>query len=137
MTSNNSTGLRVLIADDNRDSADSFAILLQAQGHEVYVAYAGEDALAMGARFRPQLVLLDLAMPDIDGYEVARRIRANEWGSSVTLVAVTGLGQANDLRKTRENGFDHHLVKPVEIGSLASVLRKCADEQDKGLGGAT
>ena len=136
MTSNNSTGLRVLIADDNRDSADSFAILLQVKGHEVCVAYAGDEAMVMGARFRPQLVLLDLAMPDIDGYEVARRIRANEWGSSVTLVAVTGLGQANDLRKTRENGFDHHLVKPVEISSLESVLKRCAEEQRKVPGAA-
>jgi len=118
--------MRVLVADDNRDSADSLAILLQLDGHEVRVAYSGEDALAMGTRFRPQLMLIDLSMPGMDGYSLARQIRANEWGSAVILVAVTGLGEEDVQRKTRDNGFDHHLVKPVEISSLQSLLKEYA-----------
>ena len=122
----NPRSLRVLIADDNRDSADSCAILLQFDGHQVCVAYSGEDALEMGARFRPQLMLLDLAMPGMDGYSVARQVREREWGSAVILVAVSGLGGDDDRRRLRDTGFDHHLVKPVEIGSLRSLLKECA-----------
>ena len=127
MTASGPGGLRVLIADDNRDSADSFAILLQHEGHQVCLAYSGMDALAMGAKFRPQLMLLDLGMPDIDGHAVAQQVRSAEWGSEVVLVAVTGYGQAEDLRKTRENGFDHHFVKPVDFGLLQPLLKKCAN----------
>ena len=92
MRGNGLGSLRVLIADDNRDSADSCALLLQLEGYAVCVAYAGEDALAMGAKFRPQVMLVDLAMPRLDGFSVAQKIRDYEWGSAVTLVAVTGLG---------------------------------------------
>jgi CheY-like chemotaxis protein len=119
--------VRVLVTDDNRDSANSFAILLRLNGHEVCVAYSGQDALAMGAGFRPQLMLLDLAMPGMNGYVVARQVRAYEWGSKVILVAVTGYGQATDRRKTQDGGFDHHFVKPVAFSLLQPLLKKCAD----------
>jgi len=118
--------LRVLIADDNRDGADSCAILLQQDGHAVCVAYSGEDALALGARFRPQLMLVDLAMPGMDGYSVARQVRDCEWGSAVILVAVSGQGGDDLRRRLRDSGFDHHLVKPVEIDSLRALLKECA-----------
>jgi CheY-like chemotaxis protein len=126
MSTGSSEGLRVLVADDNRDSADSCAILLLHDGHEVCVAYSGEDALAMGAKFRPHLILLDIGMPGMDGHAVARRIRALEWGSAAVLVAVTGFGQAEDFHKTRHSGFDHHFIKPVDFSLLQPVMKKCA-----------
>jgi CheY-like chemotaxis protein len=121
--------LRILIADDNRDSAEGCAILLQLDGHEVGVAYSGNEALAMGAKFRPHVMLCDLGMSEMDGYTVARHVRSYEWGSAVVLVAVTGYGQPADMRRTRDVGFDDHLVKPVELSSLKSLLKKCADGQ--------
>ena len=127
MTSNGAGGLRVLVADDNRDSADACAVVLRLEGHDVRVAYSGTDALTIGAEFRPQMVLLDLAMPSMDGYAAARQIRASDWGSATTLVAVTGHGQAEDLRKTRENGFDHHLVKAADFSLLQRLLEQHAD----------
>jgi CheY-like chemotaxis protein len=127
MTGNGAGGLRVLVADDNRDSADACAVVLRLEGHQVRVAYSGSDALTIGAEFRPQMVLLDLAMPSMDGYAAARQIRASDWGSATTLVAVTGHGQAEDLRKTRENGFDHHLVKAADFSLLQRLLEQHAD----------
>ena len=127
MASNCAGGLRVLIADDSRDGADSCAMMLRLAGHEVRVAYSGQDALAMGAEFRPQMVLLDLGMPGMDGYAAARQIRASDWGSDITLVAVTGYGQADDIRKTRENGFDHHYVKATKFSMLEQLVKHCAD----------
>ena len=126
MTSNGAGSLRVLVADDNRDGADVCAEVLRLEGHEVRVAYSGADALAIGAEFRPQMVLLDLAMPGMDGYAAARQIRESDWGSATTLVAVTGRGQAEDVRKTRENGFDHHFVKAADFSLLQQLLERCA-----------
>ena len=125
--SNGAGGLQVLVADDNRDSADVCAVVLRLEGHEVRVAYSGPDALAIGAEFRPQMVLLDLTMPGMDGYAAARQIRASDWGGATTLVAVTGHGHAEDLRRTRENGFDHHLVKAGDFSVLQQLLAQCAD----------
>jgi CheY-like chemotaxis protein len=126
MTSNGAGGLRVLVADDNRDSADACAVLLRLEGYDVRVAYSGTDALTIGAEFRPQMVLLDLAMPSMDGYAAARQIRASDWGGATTLVAVTGYGQAEDLRKTRESGFDDHFVKAADFSSLQRLLEQHA-----------
>ena len=127
MTGNGAGGLRVLVADDNRDSADACAVVLRLEGHQVRVAYSGSDALTIGAEFRPQMVLLDLGMPSMDGYAAARQIRASDWGSATTLVAVTGHGQAEDVRRTRENGFDHHLVKATDFSLLQRLLEQHAD----------
>ncbi|WP_119155376.1 hybrid sensor histidine kinase/response regulator [Caldimonas tepidiphila] len=113
---------RILVADDNVDSAESMALLLQLSGHEVHVAYDGQQALQMAERLRPTMLLVDIGMPRLNGYEVARRIRASDWGRSARLVAQTGWGQQEDMRRSREAGFDAHLTKPVDIDALMRLL---------------
>ncbi|MDB5159647.1 MAG: chemotaxis protein methyltransferase CheR [Mucilaginibacter sp.] len=109
---------RVLVTDDNHDGADSLAELLSLMGHEVRVAYSGAEALSLGARFKPDVVLLDIGMPELSGYDCARLIRVEPWGEKVTLIALTGWGQSEDRQKSAEAGFDHHLVKPVNLEAL-------------------
>jgi CheY-like chemotaxis protein len=108
-------GLRgkIVVADDNRDAADSLKMLLEFAGHDVFVAYNGQQALDLGAREHPQVFVLDVGMPDITGYEVARRIRQQAWGRGVLLLAVTGWGQDDDKEKAKAAGFDFHFTKPV------------------------
>jgi PAS domain S-box-containing protein len=113
---------RLLVVDDNVDAAASQAALLRVLGHEVEVAYDGETALEKARSFRPEIVLLDLGMPGMDGYEVARRLRASEAGRELKLVAQTGWAQEEDRRRTREAGFDAHLAKPVDVTLLQQVL---------------
>jgi PAS domain S-box-containing protein len=113
---------RVLVVDDNVDAADSLAALLRLQGHEVRTAYGGAEGLAAAEGFHPHLVLLDLGMPHVDGYEVARRLRAMPGGAAYTLVAVSGWGQAADRRRSADAGFDHHLTKPLAEAQLAPAL---------------
>lgn len=115
-------GRRVLVVDDNRDAADSLAALLRLQGHAARIAYDGPAGLAAAAEFAPDVVLLDLGMPGMDGYEVARRIRAAPGLRGVALAALTGWGQPEDRRRTAAAGFDHHLVKPVEPAALEKLL---------------
>ncbi|HEX4023649.1 MAG TPA: response regulator [Steroidobacteraceae bacterium] len=112
----------ILIADDNRDALESLAQLLQLAGHQVHQACDGLQALAVADEVRPELMLLDIGMPGLDGYEVARRVRAQEWGRSTVLVAVTGWGQDSDRRRSREAGFDSHWVKPLDAHKLAVLL---------------
>ena len=122
-----SPGLRVLVADDNRDSADSFALLLQMDGCEVRTVYDGARAIEVAREFKPQAIFLDLGMPGTSGYEVCRSIRQFDWGMNVCIVALTGWGQDGDRRKTRIAGFDHHLVKPgtpEEITRILSTLSR-------------
>lgn len=114
--------LRILIVDDNEDSADSMAQLLSALGAEVKVAYGGHSALELLPVHRPSVVLLDLGMPDLDGHEVARQVRLDPELRDVTLIALTGWGQEETRRRTKEAGFDHHLVKPVEFEALLALL---------------
>ena len=114
---------RVLVVDDNRDAADTLSALLRADGHAVEVLYDGREALHLGATFQPELVLLDLHMPEISGFQLAPRIRREAWGRATALVALTGWGQAQDRRATAEAGFDLHLVKPVTPQTLSVVLR--------------
>ncbi|MFZ0008066.1 MAG: ATP-binding protein [Steroidobacteraceae bacterium] len=114
---------RVLIADDNRDAADTLAMLLRMDGHDVSVVYDGRQAVATIDSFRPEIALLDVGMPELDGYEVAGRVRQGPLGSSITLIAVTGWGQASDKARAAAAGFNHHLTKPIELESLAKVLR--------------
>jgi signal transduction histidine kinase/CheY-like chemotaxis protein len=114
---------RILIADDLVDSADTLALLLEAMGQSVRVAYDGEQAIAIGAAFRPDVVLLDLGMPRLNGYDTCRRIRASSWGRDATLVAQTGWGQSEDRRRTQEAGFDVHVVKPIDVDKLMALLR--------------
>jgi CheY-like chemotaxis protein len=113
---------RVLVVDDNEDAAASLAMLLRFLGSEVQVARDGATALSMIADFRPDAVLLDIGMPGMDGFEVARRIREQADFAGIVLIALTGWGQAEDRSRTRAAGFDHHLVKPADITSLQSLL---------------
>lgn len=114
--------LRVLVVDDLRDSADSLATLLELTGHEAWTAYEGIASIETAERERPDVILLDIGMPDVDGYEVCRRLRALPWAAGTTLIALTGWGQESDRRRGVEAGFDHHLVKPVEIPALMKLL---------------
>jgi CheY-like chemotaxis protein len=113
--------VRVLVADDNRDAADSLQRILTLYGHEVRVAYDGATALKMGEDFRPRVAVLDIGMPGANGYEVARAMR-RRLGGEVKLVALTGWGQDGDRRRALEAGFDHHLTKPVDPGALNELL---------------
>ncbi|PYR50960.1 MAG: hybrid sensor histidine kinase/response regulator [Acidobacteria bacterium] len=106
-------GRRMLVADDNHDAAEALAELLELGGHEVRIAHNGIDALAVAESFMPDVILLDLGMPKMDGYETARQIRRHEWGKRATLMALTGWGQQQDRQRTAAVGFDVHLVKPV------------------------
>jgi CheY-like chemotaxis protein/two-component sensor histidine kinase len=113
---------RVLVVDDNVDAAVSLGMLLKLAGQEVRVAYDGPAALRQAIDFRPELVLLDIGMPGMDGYEVCRRLRREATLSGTTVVALTGWGQDEDRRRSHEAGFDHHIVKPVEPGALQRLL---------------
>jgi CheY-like chemotaxis protein len=114
--------LRVVVVDDNVDAAEGLALLLRLSGQEVRVAYDGPSALALAGRFRPQVVLLDLGLPGMDGYEVARRLRGQPELEATYLVAVTGWGQPEDRQRSKEMGFDRHLVKPVDSSLLVQLL---------------
>ncbi|HVS39683.1 MAG TPA: ATP-binding protein [Gemmataceae bacterium] len=113
---------RVLVVDDNRDAAESLAMVLRWEGHETQTAYNGPAALQAAAVFRPEIVFLDIGLPGMDGYAVARQLRQDPASAGVLLVALTGYGQDEDRRRSREAGFDHHLVKPVEPDSLQELL---------------
>lgn len=117
-----SSGHRLLVVDDNQDAADSLAMLLKLQGHEVRVAFSGMAALEMTKAYTPDVVFLDIGMPGMDGYEVARRLRQQPGLERVILAALTGWGQKEDRRRTTEAGFDHHLVKPPDPKAVAGVL---------------
>jgi CheY-like chemotaxis protein/two-component sensor histidine kinase len=113
----------VLVVDDFRDHAESLARLIEANGYTVRIAYDGDQAIEVLESFHPAVVVLDLGMPKRDGIEVARWIRAQPWGASTILVALTGWGQDADRRRTREAGFDHHLVKPTDATRILSILQ--------------
>ena len=116
------SGLRILVVDDNRDSANSLSMLLRLTGNETQTAYDGAEALSLAGEFRPDVVLLDIGLPKLNGYEVARRIREQSWGKRVILIALTGWGQEEDRQRSREAGFDDHMVKPVELSPLMNLL---------------
>jgi CheY-like chemotaxis protein/nitrogen-specific signal transduction histidine kinase len=117
---------RVLVVDDNEDAADSLAALLQLSGHEVVVAYDGHQALKAADEFRPEVVLLDVSMPRMDGHEAARRLRATEWGKSIYIVALSGFGQDQDRARSLAAGCNAHLIKPVAPTDLDDVLAGAA-----------
>jgi signal transduction histidine kinase len=112
----------ILIADDNQDALESLALMLRLEGHEVVCASDGEEALALAGQRKPEIVVLDVGMPKLDGCEVARRIRAESWGRNAVLVALTGWGQDADRKRSREAGFDMHLVKPVDPATICDML---------------
>jgi len=113
---------RIVIADDNDDSAQSFAMLLSFSGHEVKIAHDGAEALDVVRSFRPDVAFLDIGMPVLTGYEVAQAVRAEPWGSEVTLIAVTGWGQPDDKLRAHTAGFDRHLVKPIDPDEVDRLL---------------
>ena len=125
------SGRRILVADDNQDALESLGTLLEISGHEVHTASDGMLAIEIAARVRPEVALLDIGMPRMDGYEVARRIRAESWGKHIVLVALTGWGQDEDRRRTREAGFDSHLVKPLDLDALTDFLARLPPVDEK------
>ena len=113
---------RILVVDDNPDSATLLAMLLTLTGHETRTAHDGLAAVEAAATFKPDVVLLDIGLPKLNGYEAARKIRQQPLGKGMVLVALTGWGQEEDRRKSREAGFDGHMVKPVELDALMQLL---------------
>jgi CheY-like chemotaxis protein len=128
-----SHGRRVLIVDDNEDAAELLALLLRDQGYETMVAYDGPAALEAVHGFLPEVVILDIGLPVMDGYEVARQLRAMPESAHARIVALTGYGQASDFERSREAGADAHLVKPVDVHELRAVIdaRTQADRDDR------
>jgi signal transduction histidine kinase len=127
---------RILVADDNSDALESLATLLELGGHEVFSAANGALALESAERHLPEVALLDIGMPKLDGYEVARRIRAQPWGRRITLVALTGWGQESDRRRSGEAGFDSHMVKPLDLDKLTELLERLPVQVTEGAGRA-
>ena len=113
---------RILVVDDNHDSALSMAMMLQIMGHDTRTAHDGESALSTAETFLPEVVLLDIGLPKLNGYEVAQRIREKTWGESMYLIAVTGWGQDEDRQRSSEVGLNLHMVKPVEPAALEKLL---------------
>jgi DNA-binding response OmpR family regulator len=112
---------RILVVDDNADAADSLGMLFQVRGDEVRIAYDGLEALEIAAQFQPEIVLLDIGMPKISGYDVARRLREAR-GDSVVIIAISGWGQDEDRKRARDSGFDHHFTKPVDFEALLALI---------------
>jgi signal transduction histidine kinase/CheY-like chemotaxis protein len=113
---------RVMVADDNKDAADSLAMLLELAGHEVRVARGGRAALSLAQTFRPDVAIIDIGMPDLNGYEVARQLRREPWGTGISLVALTGWGRDDDRRQASDAGFDRHITKPVDPETIDRLL---------------
>ena len=123
---------RILVVDDNHDSALSLAMMLSIMGHETRTAHDGESAVTTAESFLPEVVLLDIGLPKLNGYEVAQRIRENAWGKTMFLIAVTGWGQEEDRQRSSEVGLNVHMVKPVEPAALERLLADLPDPEDVG-----
>ncbi|MBP1150927.1 MULTISPECIES: response regulator [Methylocaldum] len=122
MTDQDTKSKRILVVDDNTDAVESLALLLELEGHDVRTALDGPAALDLASEFRPQAVLLDIGLPGMDGYEVARRLRERPETREALIIAITGYGQQEDRALTKAAGFDHHLVKPVDPEELGALL---------------
>jgi CheY-like chemotaxis protein len=120
------TPLRILVVDDNADAAESLAVLLRLMGYEAQTATDGPAALAAAEAFHPDVVLLDIGLPGMSGYDVARRLKEAPWFGRGVLVAMTGYGSAGDRRRSEESGFARHLVKPVDVPTLQTLLAELA-----------
>jgi PAS domain S-box-containing protein len=116
-------GHRILIVDDNKDAALSMEMMLRLAGHETRMAHDGVQTLRVATEFRPNLILLDLGMPKLNGYDTCRILRAQPWGKDVTIAAVTGWGQGDDRERSKAAGFDHHLVKPVDSAAIQRIIK--------------
>lgn len=124
--------MKVLVVDDNHDAAMSLSMLMSVLGYENRVAYDGVEALSEADSFMPDVVLLDLGMPGMDGFETCRCIRQRQWGSRAAVIAVTGYGSADDRAKSAAAGFDLHLLKPVSPVVMAETLLRVADRLARG-----
>ena len=122
MSPNPAVSRRILVVDDNEDSADALTVLLRLQGHLVESANDGPRALEAAERFQPDVILLDIGMPGMNGYEVCREIRQQPWGAAILLIAQTGWGKDQDRQRTKEAGFDGHLTKPIDHERLEEIL---------------
>lgn len=122
-------GLRMLIADDDHDSAESLVLLMELEGHTVHRAHDGEEALAVAQRIRPQVSILDIGLPSLDGNSVARRMRESLPETPMLIVALTGRAQPEDLRRSAAAGFDHHLVKPLVLSELHRCIALWRDAE--------
>jgi CheY-like chemotaxis protein len=129
-------GRRILVVDDNRDNTDSLALLLQLEGHEARTAYDGVDGVELADRWRPDVVLLDIGMPRRNGYDACRLIRSRPWGAEPVLIAQTGWGQDVDKRRASGEGFDAHVVKPVDCGELLNLIEALLARREAGRVGA-
>jgi CheY-like chemotaxis protein len=125
----------VLVADDNRDAAESLGLVLRFMGYEVSIAYGGAEALACRDRERPRAAIIDIGMPGMSGHEVARRMRLEAWGRHAVLVALTGWGQDSDKQAARAAGFDDHLTKPVDPDDVEAVLSRLLGDAPARSGG--
>ncbi|KQS30951.1 response regulator [Dyadobacter sp. Leaf189] len=123
-TVTNSENRRILVVDDNRDAADTLAMMLKLTGYETKACYSGRDGVAAAESYRPMAIVLDIGMPDITGYEACRLIRDTAWGQSALIVALTGYGADEDRQKSTEAGFDVHLLKPVDLPELSRLLKE-------------
>lgn len=113
----------ILVVDDERDSAESLAVLLRIEGYRVETAYDGIEAVRLAAACQPHVALLDISMPEIDGFDVATKLREQPWAADLRLVAVTGWNRIDDRERARVAGFDEYLVKPLDFARLQAVLR--------------
>jgi CheY-like chemotaxis protein len=120
--------LRVLVVDDNVDTAQTLAMLLKTSGHDVRTAHTGPNALEATLDYQPNVVLLDIGLPGLNGYEVAKRIRQQPVLHNIVLVAMTGYGQETDRQLSQESGFDHHLVKPADFGKVQQILATISEK---------
>jgi CheY-like chemotaxis protein len=121
------TPRKIVVADDNQDAAESLKMLLELDGHEVHTVHDGEQAVQAAAALRPDLMLIDIGMPRLNGYEAAHRIRAQPEGKAIQLVALTGWGQLEDRERAAQAGFDRHLTKPVDHDVLQKILQQLGD----------
>jgi len=116
--------VRVLVVDDNRDAAASLAMMLSIEGHDTRTAHDGLDALELAEAFRPDVILLDLGLPKLNGFDACKRIRESPWGKSTFIIAVTGWGQEDNMQRCRDAGFDHHLLKPIDPTGISQLLAR-------------
>jgi CheY-like chemotaxis protein len=126
-------GLRILVADDNEDGGSALAALLEMMGHSVRLVGDGEAAVRECAQWNPEVALLDIGMPRLNGFDACRRIRAQPGGAARTMIALTGWGQPQDVRRSADAGFDQHLVKPIEVEALSALLGAVADNRNQRL----
>lgn len=113
---------KILVVDDNEDSAESLAMLLQLRGHTTALAHDGIEAVEAADRFQPDVVLLDIGLPRLDGFDVCRKLRERPWGASALVIALSGWGQDGDRQKSKDAGFDAHMVKPLDHAALTKLL---------------